>query len=201
MPEQPELWAALLPVVDVLKSLDVAYYIGGSVASSYAGVARATQDADLVADLRIVHAMPLAKALEESYYVSSESVLEAVRKRKSFNVIHLETAFKIDVFVLPADAFARQAMARRIALEIPELDRTLDFCSPEDLVLSKLRWYEMGNRVSDRQWYDLQGVLRLQSEQLDLARMRHWARELDLEEIFRQALSEAGLDDSEAEGR
>ncbi len=193
MPDQPELWAALLPVVDVLGSLDVPCYITGSVASSYTGVARATQDADLVADLRIAHAMAFVKALEESYYVSDERVFAAVRKRKSFNLIHLETAFKVDVFVLPDDAFAHQTMARRVRLEIPEIHRALDFCAPEDIVLNKLRWYEMGNRASDRQWYDLQGTLRLQREQLDLAYLRQWARELGLDEVFRQALSEAGL--------
>jgi hypothetical protein len=97
----------------------------------------------------------------------------------------------------PADPFSRQTMARRVALEIPEIQRTLDFCSPEDIVLNKLQWYEMGNRVSNRQWYDLQGVLRLRSQQLDLVHLRRWARDLDLEELLAEALSEAGLDTEE----
>lgn len=191
MTEQPELWAALLPVVDALESLRVSYYVGGSVASSFTGIARATQDADVVADLRLAHALPLTAALEGQFYISQDRVLAAIRNRRSFNVIHLATAFKVDVFVSPETPFARQTMARRVALEIPELGRALDFCSAEDIVLNKLQWYEMGNRASDRQWYDLQGVLRLQGERLDLAHLRQWARDLGLEELLEQALGEA----------
>jgi len=195
MTDRPELWTALVPVVDVLEALQVPYYVGGSVASSFTGVARATQDADLVADLRTAHAGPFVKALEEGYYVSPARVRSAVRDRSSFNLIHLETAFKVDVFVLPVDAFARQAMDRRVPLEVPEAGRVLDFCSPEDIVLSKLQWYEAGNRVSDRQWYDLQGVLRLQSELLDLEYLKRWGRALGVGELLGKALGEAGLDD------
>ncbi len=193
MTDQPELWAAVLPVVEALETLDVPYYIGGSVASSFTGVARATQDADLVAGLRIAHALPLIEALRERYYISRDRVLEATRKRKSFNVIHLETAFKVDIFVQPETGFARQAMARRVALEVVDVGRTFDFSAAEDLVLSKLEWYELGNRVSDRQWYDLQGVLRLQGERLDLEHLRRWAGELGLGELLEKALREAGL--------
>ena len=71
MSEQPELWQALLPVVEALEALGVDYYIGGSVASSLTGIARATQDADLVADLRPAHALLLSASLEDAYYVSS----------------------------------------------------------------------------------------------------------------------------------
>jgi hypothetical protein len=200
MTDRPELWAALLPVVDALESQQVPYYVGGSVASSFTGIARATQDADLVADLRTAHVSRFVQALEESYYISSDRVRSAVRDRKSFNLIHLETAFKVDVFVLPLGAFARKAMDRRVPLEVPEAGRVLDFCSPEDIVLSKLQWYEAGARVSDRQWYDLQGVLRLQGELLDLDYLRRWGRVLGVGELLEKALGEAGVGDAEAQG-
>ena len=60
MPANPELWDALLPVVDALETWAVPYCVGGSVASSFTGVARATLDVDLVADLRLAHAEALA---------------------------------------------------------------------------------------------------------------------------------------------
>jgi len=59
----PDLWQALIPVVDALEALGVPWHVGGSVASSFVGVARATQDADLVADLRLEHAEPLCQPL------------------------------------------------------------------------------------------------------------------------------------------
>ena len=195
-----ELWEALLPVVDALERLGVPYGVGGSVASSFAGVARATLDVDLVADLCPGYAEPLAGALSQEYYVDVEMIAEAIRRRGSFNVIHLATMFKIDVFVMEDTAFARENMARRIALEIPDVGRTLYFTSPEDIVLHKLLWYAMGGGVSDRQWYDLQGVLRLQAERLDLAYMRRWAEQLGIRDLLQQALAEAGLAGTSGDG-
>jgi hypothetical protein len=156
-----ELWDALLPVVEALVALGVPYYVGGSVASSVTGVARATLDVDLVAALSLEHAEPLAATLSQHYYVDVEMIQHAVRRCGSFNVIHLATMFKVDVFVLEDTPFGRANMHRRIALEMPEVGYTLYFCAPEDIVLHKLLWYRAGSEISDRQWYDFQGVLRL----------------------------------------
>jgi hypothetical protein len=196
MAANPELWDALLPVVDVLEALDITYCIGGSVASSFSGVARATLDVDLVADLHPEHAAPLADALTRDYYLDVDMMREAISRRHTFNVIHLATMFKIDVFVMEATAFAQANMARRVAFEVPDLGRTFYFTSPEDIVLHKLLWYVMGGEVSNRQWYDLQGVLRLQADRLDLAYMQRWADVLGLSDILRRALEEAGLPDT-----
>ena len=188
-----ELWDALLPVVEALVALAVPYYVGGSVASSVTGVARATLDVDLVAALSLQHAEPLAATLSQHYYVDAEMIQQAVRRCGSFNVIHLATMFKVDVFVPEDTPFARSNMQRRVALEVPEVGQTLYFCAPEDIVLHKLLWYRAGGGVSDRQWYDLQGVLRLQAQGLDFAYLQQWAAELGMAALLHQALDEAGL--------
>ena len=188
-----ELWDALLPVVEGLETLAVPYYVGGSVASSVTGVARATLDVDLVAALPLTHVEPLAAVLSQYYYVDVEMMQHAVRGCGSFNVIHLASMFKIDVFVPEDTPFARANMSRRMALAIPEVGRTLYFCSPEDIVLHKLLRYRAGSGVSDRQWYDLQGVLRLQAQDLDLAYLQHWAAELGLAALLHRAMAEAGF--------
>ena len=190
MIEQSEVWEALVPLIDIFESLEIEYYIGGSVASSFTGVARATQDADVVADLRIVHARPFIEALRDEYYLSEDRLLRSIREKKSFNLIHLKTAFKVDVFVLKDTPYDRLSLARRVSLEVRDLDRTLDFSSPEDIILNKLLWYEMGNRVSDRQWYDLQGILRLRGEALDIAFMREWGVRLGISELLEKALKD-----------
>lgn len=194
MIDSPDLWAALLPVIDALESLGVPYHIWGSVASSFAGVARATQDADLVADLRPEHAAPLAQSLQGTYYADLERIAHAIRTRRSFNVIHLGTAYKVDVFVAKDAPFARQNMARRVSLEVPGLGRSLYFSSSEDIVLHKLLWYAEGGGVSDRQWYDLQGVLRLQKWTLDLDYLRTWGQRMGIADLLRRALEEAGVE-------
>jgi hypothetical protein len=193
MTSQSELWDALLPVVEALVALDVPYYVGESIASSVTGVARATLDADLVAALRLEHAEPLADLLLPNYYVDVEMRQNAVRRSSSFHVIHLATMFKVDIFVPQDTPFARENMRRRIALEVPEIGRTLYVCAPEDIVLHKLLWYAAGSGVSDRQWYDLQGVLRLQAHDLDLAYLRYWGAALGVGALLQRALDEAGL--------
>ena len=191
MTEPSELWAALVPFLEELEEMHVSYFIGGSVASSFTGLARATQDADVVADLRLAHAPPLCAALRDRYYLSEDTVLRAIKSRGSFNCIHLDTAFKIDVFTSASTAYARQCMARRVRLDVPEAERSLDFCAPEDIVLRKLEWYEMGRRVSERQWNDVRGVLRLQAGRLDLDYLRRWAKDLGLTELLERAFDDA----------
>lgn len=196
MPEIPDLWRAVLPVVDLLESWQVPFHLGGSVASSFLGTARSTLDADLVADLKVAHGPLLARALSETYYLSEQRIRNAIRQRKSFNLIHLETMFKVDVFVQPRGAFDRQVMARRVALEVVGIDRTLDFCSAEDIILHKLIWYRDGNRVSQRQWRDVQGVLRLQMKRLDVDYLSRWARELGVSDLLDEAFAEADPESS-----
>ena len=69
----------------------------------------------------------------------------------------------------------------------------LDLASPEDVILAKLDWYQQGGGVSERQWRDVQGVLRVQSAVLDLAYLRRWSIALDLEGLLERALTEAGV--------
>ena len=145
--------AVTLLVIEALEALDVPYLIGGSLASAVHGVARATADTDLVADLRLEHAEPLAQAMIDAFYVDAESIRDAVRRRSSFNVIHLETMFKVDVFVRKRRPFAQAQFEHRTAHVIAtDPERTAYIASPEDIVLSKLEWYRMGGGVSDRQW-------------------------------------------------
>ncbi len=88
-----------LEVVRALESLGVRYLLAGSLASSFHGIPRSTQDADLVAELHEEQAELLVVALGEAFYADVERLREAIRQRASFNVIHLETMFKVDVFV------------------------------------------------------------------------------------------------------
>lgn len=184
----------VLEVARVLDELRVPYAVGGSLASSMHGIPRSTQDGDLVADLRLEHVQPFLAALGDRFYVSEERALQAVQRRTSFNLIHLTTSLKVDVFVLKAEPLALQEMARRQALPVPARPgTTLQVASAEDTVLQKLLWYEKGHRVSDRQWTDILGVLKVQRADLDLDYLRDWARQAGVDDLLRKALDEAGI--------
>ena len=99
-----------LRVAAILDALGVPYLIGGAVASSILGEPRATEDVDVVADLRAEHVVPLIAALHPEFYAGEQGIADAVAMRRSFNVIHLETMRKVDIFVMPESALAQEEM-------------------------------------------------------------------------------------------
>lgn len=188
--DRPNYREALDGMVAAFEALGVSYLVAGSVASMAYGVMRTTLDVDVVADLREEHIRPLAAALADAYYADVEMIGDAVRERASFNLIHLETMFKVDVFVLKRDAYDQQAFARalRRRLEDAPGGPEVSVEAPEDVILNKLRWYDLGGRVSERQWGDLIGVLRVNASDLDHAYLQRWARSLGLAELLMRAL-------------
>ncbi len=133
--------------------LGIRYLVGGSFASSIYGVPRATQDVDLVADIGMSHVESLSNALGDEFSIDADMIRDAIRRRASFNVVHLGTMFKADIFVPRGDAWSRAEMsrARTESLDTPEGRVTIHFASPVDTVLHKLVWYQLGNPMSDRQ--------------------------------------------------
>jgi hypothetical protein len=173
----------------VFDALGIRYVVGGSFASSIYGVPRATQDVDLVADVRLAHADPIAKALTEEFYVDADMIRDAVRRRASFNVIHLATMFKADVFVPKGDSWSNEEMARARTeeLDAPDGKVAVRFASPEDTLLHKLVWYKLGNEISERQWRDVLGLLEVQGEALDQQYLDRWAPALDVVDLLARA--------------
>jgi len=183
-----------LLVVRAFDSLRIPYFLGGSMASSVHGVYRATADADFVAAVRPHHAEPLVAILHPAFYADLEAIRTAAASSRSFNVIHLETMLKVDVFVARTDPFSLMQMRRRVLQPVSADGQTrFHIASAEDTVLAKLQWYREGGGVSDRQWNDVLGVLKVQGPALDRAYLREWARELKLEDLLERALDDAGL--------
>ena len=185
--------AVTLELVSGLEELGLDYVVGGSVASSLHGIPRATQDIDIVVVLWGKDVDGFVKRFESSFYVDRDMVMDAIKRRASFNIVHLATMYKVDVFVADRSDLVREEFSRRLAVELGEPPRTVWVCSAEDIVLQKLGWYEQGNRISDRQWLDVQGVLKVQGAKLDLSYLRRWADAKGLSGLLKKALQEAGL--------
>ena len=188
-----------LLVINVLNDLGISYFVGGSLATAIHGVARATMDVDLIADMRAEHAEPLVRAFGPDFYADAEMMRDAVRGRSSFNVIHKPTMFKVDVFIPKKRPFDRSQFARRVAHSLTEGGTDMIYiASPEDNILAKLHWYRLGGEVSDRQWRDVLNVIRIQGARLDRSYLRDWAHELSVADLLEEALSQS---DSESARR
>ncbi|CAN5924798.1 hypothetical protein BH11MYX4_BH11MYX4_53830 [soil metagenome] len=187
---------ALEPVVEALEQLGVRYRVGGSVASSALGVPRSTLDVDIACELALAHVARFVAALSERYYIDADMISDAIRRRSSFNLVHLATMLKVDVFVRKDRAFDRQSFERvtRKPLDVAPGARSFDLTTAEDIILHKLEWYRLGEEISERQWLDLVGVLKVQAEAIDLAYVRHWATVIDVADLVERAILAARED-------
>jgi hypothetical protein len=183
-----------LLVVRAFDTLRIPYFLCGSMASSVHGIYRATADADFVAGLRPDQAEPLAALLKTAFYVEVETIRAAAQAARCFNVIHLETLLKVDVFVTGTKPFELIQMRRRVLQPTgPDAKAALYIASAEDTILAKLQWFRAGGEVSDRQWRDVLGVLKVQGPALDRAYLAEWAEELAVTDLLGRAFEEAGL--------
>jgi hypothetical protein len=190
--KKPDIVCAIKLLIDVFKKTSISYFIGGSIASSAYGKARATLDVDIIADIPAQKVKGLVEQLKGEYYAEEESIIEAVHASAPFNIIHLETMFKVDIYPLKNRAYDIEAFQRRKEDTFAENTSDAYFLSsPEDVILSKLEWFEAGNRISERQWQDILGILIVQRDHLDVLYLKKWALKLGLLPFLEQAMKEA----------
>ena len=181
--------AVVLRVIEVCDALGVVSTIGGSIAASFAGEPRSTIDIDLVAALDEIHVERLVSALSDEFYIDGESVRRAIRSRTCANLIHQATQLKVDLFIAGGTPLDTQQLARRRPVVVG--GRTIFIHPPEDILLQKLRWYQRGGGVSDRQWRDVLAIIRTQGARLDGDYLAANAAILDVHDLLQAALSEA----------
>lgn len=190
MIESEALQVTLL-VTNLLDELNIPYVIGGSMASIIHGMLRTTMDVDIVADIQQEQTQAFLAGLKNAFYADGVMILQAIQRRSSFNLIHLTTMFKVDIFIPKAHPFDQQQLNRRISERIAEdSDESIWVLSAEDIVLAKLDWFRLGGEVSERQWRDILGVLKTQQSDLDIAYLKEWAAQLGVTELMERALEE-----------
>ena len=192
-----KILVSLIPVVETFEKLGIDYYVGGSVASLTHGIYRTTADVDVIADIRIIDVEPFVLYLQDSFYIDADSIKEAIKHRSEFSLLHYKTMFKVDVFIQknrPFDLAVRSRIEEGTLTDSRD-ERTFWVESAEDVVLTKLEWYKMGGGVSDRQWNDILGVLKLRGVALELQYLHHWASVLNVADLLERALVDAGLNE------
>lgn len=182
-----------LAVIRALERMGIQHYVTGSLASSLHGEPRATNDADIVAALSPIHFHRLDKELAGRFYLDEEDFLHATREERSFNLIDEVELAKVDVFCVAPVGYQAEALSRAVRLELERDDpfSEVKVASAADVMLSKLKWYRLGNETSDRQWRDLLGVARAQAGRLELDYLRRWAQEQGTADLLERLLEQA----------
>ena len=178
--EQSELLGYL---VRCLERLDIPYFITGAVASIAYGEPRLTNDIDIVAEINDGHINKLKECFpEEEYYLDTDAVRDAIKRRHQFNIIHPASGLKVDVIISKRDAFDKSRFAR-IKRMRPLEDTAANFASPEDVIIKKMEYYKEGS--SDKHIRDIMGMLKISGEMIDSGYISLWAKKLDLDDIWK----------------
>lgn len=180
-------------VTSILDSLNIPYFISGSLASSLQGIPRATQDIDFIVYINNTTIPKLIDAFKEEFYIDENMVREAIEHKSSFNMIHLQTIYKVDIFV-PDNKDFQEEMSRRVHYFIPDkINKEIFIASAEDIIIQKLRWFRLGGEVSEKQWNDVLGVVRVQFDKLDLNYLKTQSEKYDLTILLEKVLDDSKL--------
>jgi len=181
-------------VTGVLDELSVRYVIGGSLASIIHGMSRTTLDIDIVAEIRPHQVASFIAGLQDAFYMDEQTIRKAIEHQSRFNLIHLTTMFKVDIFIPKERPFDQAQLARRQAHKVAtDPERTAYVASAEDTILAKLEWYRLGGEQSERQWRDIRGVVQVQGDRLDYEYVSQQAAVLGVTDLWQKMLSELSL--------
>ena len=129
--------------------------------------------------------------LGDKYYVSQPAIEDAINRKSCFNIIHLVSSFKVDIFIPKNRAFDKSSMSRAIYGRVDiQSDFEVPIASPEDTILSKLEWYRLGNEVSPRQWDDVTRVMKVLGQTVDQEYLKYNAAELGVIDLLQKLLGE-----------
>jgi len=166
--------------------LGVPWVLGGSLASSQLGEPRSTNDVDIAVSVAPTRVEALVARVERDYLIGA--LTDAARQHDSFNLLHHRSSFKVDLFFLGDTDLDRLQIERRQLVKVPGLERPIWVTSPQDVLLRKLWWYQLGGGVSDRQWNDALSVLRVQRTRLDIETLRADADRNGLRTLLDEAI-------------
>jgi hypothetical protein len=188
MDNDEDLIVALRIVRAMFEALQIRYFVGGSVASSFHGAMRSTMDVDIVAEVGLDHVRPILAAVADDFYASESAILSAIQCRAAFNLIHLPTSFKIDIFVSRNRDFDQAAFARSTISRLGTLESGIEvpIASVEDILLAKLEWYRAGNEASERQWNDVTRLVQLNCDKFDWTYLESIAQEIGVVDLLKR---------------
>ncbi|MGJ5816626.1 hypothetical protein [Paludibaculum fermentans] len=169
----------------------IRYAVGGSWASTAFGDPRFTNDVDVVVEFGEESLSAFLDALPSEFYVDAEEAVNALSRGRSFNVIHMPSVLKFDLFPSRAFPLGVEELDRALSLEDTGLSKSpARFVTPEDILLAKLHWFRSGREISEVQWRDIQGIVRGCAAGFDRGYLEYGAAKLGVLDLLHRALSE-----------
>ena len=164
-----------------LEQSGVRYAVGGSWASTAFGDPRLTNDVDILAEFTEENLPAFLSFLPETFYADAPDALQALRRGRPFNVIHIPTVLKFDFFPSRAFPLGAEELERAISISVTSLSQhPVWFVTPEDILLAKLHWFRLGGEMSEVQWRDIQGVVHGCAENFDYGYLERSAKKLGI---------------------
>lgn len=177
----------VLQFIDALHVAGVRYMLVGSYSSNFYGRPRSTKDADFVGEIDEGQWRIVSTALGEDFHVDRQMSFETVTMTTRYIVHHTSTPFKIELFQLSSDDHDQERFRRRSEVDFE--GRSVWIPTPEDVIITKLRWARVGNRSKDAT--DVTGVLAARGGSLDLTYIRYWTDRHGTRRLFEQLLAAA----------
>ena len=166
-----------------IEKLDVPYMLTGSMAMMAYSVYRFTADVDVVLELQEKDAKRIVETFEPDYYVPHNAVSRAIASRRMFNVIHQETAFKIDCVLKKNTEFQQSAFENRRKIDFYGGD--IWIITKEDLIISKLLWAKESR--SEKQLNDVRNLI---LSGIETAYIEDWTQKLEIFNLFEECRKE-----------
>jgi len=175
-----------------LERAGIRYAVGGSWASTAFGEPRFTNDVDILAAFTEENLPEFLALLPETFYVDVKDAVRALGHGRPFNVIHMPTVLKFDLFPSRAFPLGAEELNRAVSLANTGLSKEPAwFVTPEDILLAKLYWFNSGGQVSEVQWRDIKGLVRGSAAIFDHKYLEQSAAKLGVLDLLNRALSEA----------
>ena len=166
-------------VCDQLESAKIPYMLTGSLASHFYAVPRMTRDIDIVIETIHLNIDRFFRMFQTDFYLTKNTIVEAIENEGMFNIIHNQFVFKIDFIIRKTSAYRLAEFQRRRRLQLNHFETWV--VSLEDLILSKLFWAK--DSLSQLQLNDVKHLLAANSN-IDERYLNIWVKELELQALY-----------------
>ena len=169
----------LFDVVEKLNELHIDYMLTGALAMNYYAEPRMTRDLDIVIEIFPEDINRIIDRFQKEYYITENSVKEALEQVSSFNIIHNQSIIKVDFLIRKRQEYRKLEFDRKQKIRI--LDHEINIVSKEDLIISKLFWAE--DSRSEKQKNDIKNLI---NTDCDKKYLLEWLKKLEMLTFFKE---------------